>query len=234
MDRKNIAFATIALLIVGAILFKDTLSNLWSDRDGVGSPRASLQRMNAPSSPLTKVLAAFDSDSFNEIIPKTSQEDNAQEEQVAKGTISQTWREPTFESIRNIDRKKETSSPGPGNGFVKSDLFITVNNVQTRKNNPSIRVKCVVQGSNIERIDIYRNGIYLFDIFNGKSKKGSMPVSFQYNDGTGIWIFRVVSFNGDYFERRFRFMGYTGGPVNSLPYFTRRFSIPSSSDWIAF
>mgnify|MGYP007080332445 CR=1 FL=1 len=83
MDRKSITLATVVLIVVGAILFKDTIAHIMGTSSSIDEPRASLQRStpafesnrNRPVSPLSRVLAAFDTkkvdtDKFPGVIKK--------------------------------------------------------------------------------------------------------------------------------------------------------------------
>jgi len=219
MDSKNIIYVIIGLFLLGAVLFKDTVSSfLRSHRTSENEPKASLERQSSSgTSPLSKVLTAIEGGTSRIVIPS--------KEGISMG-----------QERTDINKTNDQSNQPNGDGIfpAKNRIEIDVSKISANNRKGSIRIRGTVWGRDIEAIEIYRNGALLQNVLKEPSKRDKMPFSFSYDYGLGLYKIRAVSRDGSELVRYYRFLPWIGGPTNSVPYATRRISPPPGPDWVPF
>lgn len=211
MDRKSISYIVIGLFFLGAVLFRDSLSSAISTfRNSDGGPRASLQRPPRVSgeSPIERVLGKL------------------------QGNTVETTTKVAVRSIGTVENANETVNMEQVS--PRRAIGMSVEKASANKRTGTIRVRGVAFGDGIERIEVYRNNQYLFDILKGKARPKKTPFSFRYAEGTGIYKIRLVADDGSYFDRWYRFLPWIGGPIETRSFHAKAVRPRIGNDWIPF
>jgi hypothetical protein len=207
MDRKVVVYSSIGLVLLGSLLFRDHVTAFLNSGANNGSPRASLQRSASPSrmSSLEKVLHSL---------------------QPATITDSQS------------DRPGEALPSSPDGPQQEMEpprvLTFAVEKVKAHKKTGKLNVKGQVRGDEVMRIEVYRDGRFLYDVFRGKTNPKKTNFAFKEDSGLGIYKIRVVGSNGSVVDKWFRFLPWVGGPVDMSPFHTRVYKSPSLASWESY
>jgi hypothetical protein len=207
MDRKAIVYGMMGILFLGGFLFRDQITVALSESGIIESPRASLQRPGSVKSlsPLEKVLISLQSSG----IPA------------------------------NVDGS-QTDSPAPLSDDSSAEevapavLTFAVDKVKTNKRNSRIAVRGIARGDSILKIEVYRDGKFLYDILKGNSNPKKTQFSFKEDYGLGVYKIRVVGSEGMIVDKWYRFVPWIGGPVDTAPFHTRIYRSKGVSDWTSY
>lgn len=157
----------------------------------------------------TKVVSAPDAFAYLESLQLKAT--RALEEDGVTRRVYVAWRDVSLDSSRALDKMK--SSPGNSRESVSNRRFsIVLTDLKVRPRSTYIKVRGLVRGKGVRKIEVYRNGTFLSTVSMGREKNGFKPLFFRYHDGTGIFALRVVDDSGKFYERRFQFL--TGGGSN--------------------
>ncbi len=203
MDRKAIVYSSIALIVFGAILFKEPIIKALNDGTGGETARASLGRNGiSAASPLEKVLAGLQSSS-------------------AVSESGDTLLNPTLSQDENPK-------------IMPAVLTFAVDRVRANRKNGKLSVRGQIQGDRVLKIEVYRDGKFLYDVLKGNSNPKKTSCSFREDYGLGVYRIRVVGANGGIVDKWYRFLPWVGGPVDVAPFHTRVYRMPAISDWAAY
>lgn len=206
MDRKVVVYSSIGLLLLGSLLFRDHVTAFLNAGPNNSSPRASLQRSSSVStmSSLEKVLHSL---------------------QPAQITNQQNDR-PGEVLPASPDQSSDMEPPRV--------LTFAVEKVRAHKKTGKLTVKGQIRGDEVMRIEVYRDGRFLYDIFRGKTNPKKTNFAFKEDSGLGIYKIRVVGSNGSVIDKWFRFLPWVGGPVDISPFHTRVYRSTGVSNWESY
>lgn len=206
MDRKVVVYAAIGIFFLGALLFRDQFALILNSSVNNSTPRASLQRSSSVTtmSSLEKVL--------NSLQPASIK---GQQEQHPGERLPESP-----ESGEEVDPPRV--------------LTFAVEKVKAHRKTGKLSVKGQVRGDEVMRIEVYRDGRFLYDVFRGKTNPKKTNFSFKEETGLGIYKIRVVGSNGNIVDKWFRFLPWVGGPVDVSPFHTRVYRSPGLTSWESY
>lgn len=117
---------------------------------------------------------------------------------------------------------------------VPAVLTFAVDKVRANRKNGKLSVRGQIQGDKVLKIEVYRDGRFLYDVFRGNSNPKKTSFSFREEFGLGVYRIRVVGANGGIVDKWYRFLPWVGGPVDVAPFHTRVYRVPAISDWAAY
>ncbi|RMD85425.1 MAG: hypothetical protein D6808_05305 [Candidatus Dadabacteria bacterium] len=120
--------------------------------------------------------------------------------------LMRSWRTVALDATRALDRMRAKGDFGISGRYRFS---IVLTKVKLNKRSGAVTVRGLIKGENIERVELFRNGIMLQEVLKGKPRRRGkyMKFHFKYPKGTGVYALRVVDKEGSFYERRFRFFG---------------------------
>jgi hypothetical protein len=207
MDRKAIVYGAMGVLFLGGFLFRDQITSALSESGIIESPRASLQRPSSVKSvsPLEKVLVSLQN----------------------SGTA-------TTDDGSQPNLVTPSKDEGESEVVVPAVVTFAVDKVKTNKRNSRIAVRGIARGDSILKIEVYRDGKFLYDVLRGKSNPKKTQFSFKEDYGLGVYKIRVVGSEGMIVDKWYRFVPWIGGPVDTSPFHTRVYRSSAVQSWTSY
>jgi hypothetical protein len=119
-------------------------------------------------------------------------------------------------------------------GIAPAVLTFAVDRVRANRKNGKLTVKGQIQGDKVLKIEVYRDGKFLYDVFRGTSNPKKTSFSFKEDYGLGVYRIRVVGSTGGIVDKWYRFLPWVGGPVDVAPFHTRVYRVPTISEWKSY